>query len=82
VITSLPRSTLAPTSNPIAVAASQCPTHRDFVPWRFSDDGRLSGWIGLRAGIRNPAQEETPALRSEIAERAPFALVVIGVVLR
>jgi hypothetical protein len=34
----------------ITVAASRCPTHRDFVPWRFSDAGRLSGWIGLHAG--------------------------------
>jgi hypothetical protein len=24
----------------------QCPTHRDFVPWRFSDAGRTSAWIG------------------------------------
>ena len=27
---------------PIALAASQCPTARDFVPWRFLDAGSLS----------------------------------------
>ena len=27
---------------PIALAASQCPTSRDFVPWRFLDAGPLS----------------------------------------
>jgi len=26
---------------PIALAASQCSTSRDFVPWRFLDAGRL-----------------------------------------
>ena len=30
---------------PIALAASQCPTSRDFVHWRFSDAGRRSAWI-------------------------------------
>ena len=30
---------------PIALAASQCPTSRDFVPWRFLDAGRRSAWI-------------------------------------
>jgi hypothetical protein len=33
-------------------AARQCPTHRDFVPWRFSDAGRLSAWIG--SAFRRP----------------------------
>jgi hypothetical protein len=28
--------------SPIALAASQCPTSRDFVPWRFLDAGELS----------------------------------------
>jgi hypothetical protein len=28
---------------PIALAASHCPTARDFVPWRFLDAGSLSG---------------------------------------
>ena len=27
---------------PIALAASQCPISRDFVPWRFLDAGQLS----------------------------------------
>jgi hypothetical protein len=27
---------------PIALAASQCPISRDFVPWRFLDAGPLS----------------------------------------
>jgi hypothetical protein len=43
----------------IALAASPWPTHRDFVPWRFSNAGHLSAWIGLYAGIRKHAQEET-----------------------
>ena len=30
---------------PIALAASQCPTSRDFVHWRFSDAGHRSAWI-------------------------------------
>ena len=25
--------------------ADGCPTHRDFVPWRFSDAGRSSPWM-------------------------------------
>ena len=29
---------------PIALAASQCPTARDFVPWRFLVAGRFSAW--------------------------------------
>jgi hypothetical protein len=33
---------------PIALAASQCPTPRDFVPWRFSAAGRISAWKVLR----------------------------------
>ena len=28
--------------SPIALAASQCPTSRDFVPWRFLDACQLS----------------------------------------
>src|ERR1700731_2570441 len=31
---------------PIALAASQCPTSRDFVPWRFSAAARSSAWRG------------------------------------
>jgi Putative transposase len=30
----------------------QCPTHRDFVPWRFLDAGRLSASIG--SAFRRP----------------------------
>src|SRR5215471_10942269 len=37
----------------IALAASQCPTPRDFVPWRFSDAGRR--WMSH--GFRWPASE-------------------------
>ena len=37
---------------PIALAASQCPTSRDFVPWRFSDAGRRSAWIA--SSCRHP----------------------------
>jgi len=33
---------------PIVLAASQCPTHRDFVPWRFSAAGRRSAWWDCR----------------------------------
>jgi hypothetical protein len=29
---------------PITLAASHCPTARDFVPWRFLDAGRFSAW--------------------------------------
>jgi hypothetical protein len=29
---------------PIALAASHCPTARDFVPWRFLVAGRFSAW--------------------------------------
>ena len=29
---------------PIVLAASQCPTARDFVPWRFLVAGRFSAW--------------------------------------
>jgi hypothetical protein len=44
---------------PIAIAASRCPTHRDFVPWRFSAAGCLSTWIGHHSGGRKPAQKQT-----------------------
>ena len=45
-----------------SAAASQCPTPRDFMPWRFSAAGRLSAWIGHQSGSRKPAQKETLAL--------------------
>src|SRR5712691_2995562 len=32
---------------PIALAASHCPTARDFVPWRFLVAGRFSAWSVL-----------------------------------
>src|SRR5258708_4776214 len=46
-----------PAQIPIALAApAGCPTHRDFVPWRFSDAGRMSAWRARLAGVRKPAQ--------------------------
>jgi hypothetical protein len=41
-----------PAQFPIEPTAPPVPTHRDFVPWRFSDAGRLSAWIG--AAFRRP----------------------------
>ena len=42
---------------PIALAASQRPTARDFVPWRFLDAGSLKRAEGLViAGVQKPAQ--------------------------
>jgi hypothetical protein len=35
---------------PIASAASQCPTPRYFVLWRFSAAGRISAWKFCVAG--------------------------------
>ena len=40
-----------------------CPTHRDFVPWRFSDAGRHAAWMGRHAGVRKPAQQRKCAKR-------------------
>src|SRR5882672_9098162 len=37
---------------PITLAASQCPTARDFVPWRFLIAGRFSPWSG--SSFRRP----------------------------
>jgi hypothetical protein len=43
---SCPKSRSAPSSNPhSALAASQCPTARDFVPWRFLDASQLSARV-------------------------------------
>src|SRR6516164_10052202 len=39
---------------PIGLAASQCPTSRDFVPWRFSAAGRRSAWAGVYRAISAP----------------------------
>ena len=40
-------------------AAAGCQTHRDFVPWRFSDAGRISAcWIVI-AGVRKPYMRGT-----------------------
>jgi hypothetical protein len=36
------------------------PTSRDFVPWRFSDAGRRAVGLAHPAGVRKPAQEQTP----------------------
>jgi hypothetical protein len=41
---------------PIALAASQYPTSRDFVPWRFSAAGRRARGETVVAGGRKPAQ--------------------------
>ena len=41
----------------------QCPTHRDFVPWRFSAAGHLSAWIDRHSGGRKPAQVRTLAVQ-------------------
>ena len=49
----------------IAFAASQCPTARDFVPWRFSAAGRLSAQIEHHPGVRKPAQERSSTLSFE-----------------
>jgi hypothetical protein len=46
-----------------SAAASQCPTPRDFVPWRFSAAGRLNSWIGHHSGGRKPAHFETCAVQ-------------------
>ena len=38
-------STLTPRLNPHSSSLHRlCPTSRDFVPWRFSDAGRISAW--------------------------------------
>jgi hypothetical protein len=42
---------------PIALAASQSPTSRDFVPWRFSAAGRLRTRIRHQSGSRKPAHK-------------------------
>src|ERR1700692_27024 len=39
----------------------QCPTHRDFVPWRFSAAGHLSAWIDRHSGGRKPAHKRSIA---------------------
>ena len=39
-----PTSCLTLRPNPHSAAALQCPTSRDFLPWRFSNAGRMSTW--------------------------------------
>jgi hypothetical protein len=39
-----------------------CPTHRDFVPWRFSDAGCQSAW--LASWCRRPKTCTQPASRA------------------
>jgi len=41
------------------LAASQCPTSRDFVPWRFLVAGRFSVPSRPHPGDQKPAQELT-----------------------
>jgi len=42
---------------PIALAASHCPTARDFVLWRFLVAGRFSAWSIRHPGDQKPAQK-------------------------
>jgi len=52
-----PKSARTTRTNPhSARCPAGCPTHRDFVPWRFSDAGRMSAWRARLAGVRKPAQ--------------------------
>src|SRR5262245_26525395 len=44
---------------PIVLAASHCPTARDFVPWRFLVAGRFSVPSRTHPGDQKPAQEQT-----------------------
>jgi hypothetical protein len=40
-----------------SLAASRCPTARDFVPWRFSAAGHRSAWRDRHSGGRKPTQK-------------------------
>jgi hypothetical protein len=48
---------------PIALAASQCPISRDFVPWRFLDAGPLS----VRSVSLLPASKNLHNIRNQFA---------------
>jgi hypothetical protein len=48
---------------PIALAASQCPISRDFVPWRFLDAGPLS----VRSVSLLPASKNLHNIRHPIS---------------
>src|SRR6266576_6923242 len=45
------------------LAASQCPTSRDFVPWRFLDAGRHSAWKG--SSCRRPKTRTKPEVECQ-----------------
>jgi hypothetical protein len=53
---------------PIALAASHCPTARDFVPWRFLVAGRFSAWSV--SSSRRPKTCTKPDSRGGRNERA------------
>ena len=59
---------------PIALAAQPVPTSRDFVPWRFSDAGRLSAVDSVFiAGVRKPAQKASSATTATTRRRGATA---------
>ena len=60
---------------PIAPAVPRNVTHRDFVPWRFSDAGSCaSAWVIIPASEK-PAQTRT-------SQSVPGGMAVLAVVLR
>ena len=57
----------APQPNPYrARRTAGALTFRDFVPWRFSDAGRINVEWARYAGVRKPAQFRTYVDRSDI----------------
>jgi hypothetical protein len=53
----------------IAFAASQCPTARDFVPWRFLVAGRFSVW-----SVSSSRRPKTCTIPDSCAAAADFAM--------
>ena len=74
---------------PIALAASQCPTARDFVPWRFLVAGRFSAWSVSSSrrpktctmhncGLMHRSKQNGMARRDSLACRGILADVAYG----
>ena len=54
-----------------ARSTAGCPTHRDFVPWRFSDADRISVWLDRTVGVRKPDQFADTAGRRRTTHLVP-----------
>jgi dienelactone hydrolase len=48
-VTPRKRSTAAGPNPHSNCCTAGCPTHRDFVPWRFSDADRISVWLAQQS---------------------------------